>query len=65
MRGSETGRPRPPPAPASVEWVPLGGRLRATVKLLGGKNRRLTVALKVTTASGKILRGKRTYRQCA
>src|SRR5688572_8410349 len=33
----------------------VGGRPRATVELLGGKKRRLTVALKVTTASGKIL----------
>jgi hypothetical protein len=41
------------------------GRLKATVPLRGVSAGRLTVVLKVTTVSGKVLRGKRVYRMCS
>jgi hypothetical protein len=41
------------------------GRLKATIDLRGLPNGRLPVVLKVTTASGEILRGKLVYRKCA
>jgi len=43
----------------------VGGRLTATVDLRGLRRGRFTVVIRATTASGKTITGRRSYRACA